>query len=89
MASARVGTDRLSEKELASWEQGMVLAVDIEAMAELPGVVVMAKCDITSPLVHQRICQFMAGRKADVVMSDMAPNATGVHEMDHQRIMVS
>ena len=37
-------------------------------MAELPGVVVMAKCDITSPLVHQRICQFMAGRKADVVM---------------------
>ena len=42
--------------------------VCLTAMVELPGVVVMAKSDITSPHVHQRISHFMAGRKADVIM---------------------
>jgi len=46
----------------------MVLAIDVEAMAGLPGVVVMDRSDLTSPEVCRNVEGFMAGRKADVIM---------------------
>ena len=36
-------------------------------MVGLPGVVVMDRSDLTSPEVHKKVKEFMAGRKADVI----------------------
>ena len=42
---------------------------DIEG---LDGVTVMTGSDITDPKVHERVREFLAGRRADVVMRYMA-----------------
>ncbi|XP_064403954.1 rRNA methyltransferase 2, mitochondrial-like isoform X3 [Halichondria panicea] len=66
---------------------GMVVALDIQEIADLPGVLVMGGSDVTDPLVQERVRELLGRRGADVVMSDMAPNASGIREMDHQKIM--
>ena len=38
------------------------------AMVGLPGVVVMDRSDLTSPEIHKKVEEFMAGRKADIIM---------------------
>lgn len=47
-------------------------------MTQLPGVIVKDGWDVTSPEVHQKIVEFLNGRKANVIMrcvwySAMAP----------------
>lgn len=69
---------------------------------ELPGVYVLDEADITSEITQSQIRDFLSNRKVDLVMrlanftpngftsiSDMAPNASGIKTLDHQRIMVS
>ncbi|XP_019849120.1 PREDICTED: rRNA methyltransferase 2, mitochondrial-like isoform X2 [Amphimedon queenslandica] len=87
VASQRIGTSQLSNDELVTWNHGMVLAVDKEVMRGLPGVFVIDRADITSSETLKRIYSFLSQRKVDAVISDMAPNATGMHKLDHERIM--
>lgn len=56
-------------------------------MHPVPGAVVLEKTDCTSPLLHARILSILDGRKVDFVCSDMAPNASGHHDLDHDAIM--
>jgi 23S rRNA (uridine2552-2'-O)-methyltransferase len=65
----------------------MVIAVDTGAISDLPGAITLGGCDIFNPQTHRKIADYLNGRKADVLMSDMAPNASGIHELDHHRIM--
>ena len=64
---------------------GRVVALDILAMEPVAGAEVMTG-DFTDPPVVQRLLQVLGG-KADVVLSDMAPNTTGHTATDHVRIM--
>ena len=45
--------------------QSALVCLDVE---ELAGVTVMAGSDITDPRVHERVREFLAGRRADVVL---------------------
>lgn len=47
----------------------------------------MSNADIRNPEVHEKIKTLLENRKVDCVMSDMAPNATGVRALDHENIM--
>lgn len=66
---------------------GTVIAIDILPMDEMPGVINM-EMDFTADDAEERMFEVLDGRRADVVMSDMAPNTVGHKNTDHIRIMM-
>jgi 23S rRNA (uridine2552-2'-O)-methyltransferase len=62
-----------------------VVAVDLLAVDPVAGAV-MLQGDFTEPEVQQALLAELGG-KADLVLSDMAPNTTGHAATDHLRIM--
>ncbi|MBV9971330.1 MAG: RlmE family RNA methyltransferase, partial [Xanthobacteraceae bacterium] len=74
-----------AERTLAAQGRGKVIAIDVLEMAPLPGVTVL-NLDFLDPVAPDRLKEELAG-PADVVMSDMAANATGHRKTDHLKIM--
>jgi 23S rRNA (uridine2552-2'-O)-methyltransferase len=74
-----------AERTLAGQGRGKVVAIDLLEMAPLPGVTILA-LDFLDPSAPDRLKAELAG-PADVVMSDMAANATGHRKTDHLKIM--
>jgi 23S rRNA (uridine2552-2'-O)-methyltransferase len=64
---------------------GRVVAVDLLDMQPIPGVE-FARLDFLDPAAPDRL-KAMLGGDADVVLSDMAANATGHRKTDHLKIM--
>ncbi|XP_074873613.1 tRNA (cytidine(32)/guanosine(34)-2'-O)-methyltransferase isoform X2 [Carettochelys insculpta] len=58
-----------------------IVAVDLQAMAPLPGVV-QIQGDITKVSTAQEIVRHFAGQPADLVVCDGAPDVTGLHDID-------
>jgi len=67
--------------------QGHVISVDLQHIRPLLGATVLENCDIRSAETCERIKQELSGRLVDVVLSDMAPAATGVKSLDHECIV--
>ena len=65
--------------------RGQVVAIDILPMEPVPGATVL-QGDFQEVEAEERTIDAMGGR-ADVVLSDMAPNTTGHQSTDHLRIM--
>jgi 23S rRNA (uridine2552-2'-O)-methyltransferase len=66
--------------------QGKVVATDILPMEPLPGVS-FVQGDFREDAVMERLLQVLEGRSVDLVMSDMAPNISGVGAVDQPRAM--
>jgi len=64
---------------------GCIIALDILPMEPVEGVVFLLG-DIREAEVLQRLTHQMKGRQADVVVSDMAPNLSGIASADAARI---
>jgi 23S rRNA (uridine2552-2'-O)-methyltransferase len=64
--------------------QGLVVAVDLLEVASLPGVTAV-RGDVREAPVQAAVEAALAGRRADLVLSDMAPNLTGVKPADEAR----
>lgn len=64
---------------------GSIIALDILPMEPVEGVVFL-QGDFEEAEVLQRLADEMQGRKADVVLSDMAPNLSGIASADAARI---
>lgn len=47
----------------------------------------MSRSDFTEKKTQDEIIRILDGRKVNCVLSDMAPNATGVRSLDQDRIM--
>jgi 23S rRNA (uridine2552-2'-O)-methyltransferase len=60
---------------------GKVIAVDLEPIEPIPGVTIL-QGDLTDRAVQACIVS-AAGGPVDVVLSDAAPNVTGIHLRDH------
>ncbi|XP_025907355.1 putative tRNA (cytidine(32)/guanosine(34)-2'-O)-methyltransferase [Nothoprocta perdicaria] len=58
-----------------------VVAVDLQAMAPLPGVL-QIQGDITKASTARRIRDLFEGLPADLVVCDGAPDVTGLHDLD-------
>ncbi|XP_065842127.1 tRNA (cytidine(32)/guanosine(34)-2'-O)-methyltransferase-like [Oscarella lobularis] len=58
-----------------------IVAVDIQKMAPLPGVI-QIQGDITKASTAEEIIRHFEGDKADLVVCDGAPDVTGLHDMD-------
>jgi 23S rRNA (uridine2552-2'-O)-methyltransferase len=63
---------------------GRVMAVDLLEIALIPGVTVV-RGDFREETVLQRLEDALDGRKLDLVVSDMAPNLSGVRATDQAR----
>src|SRR5882672_8862720 len=63
---------------------GRVFAVDLLEIAPIPGVIIVPG-DFREETVLQRLEDTLDGRKLDLVVSDMAPNLSGVRATDQAR----
>jgi 23S rRNA (uridine2552-2'-O)-methyltransferase len=64
---------------------GTIIALDMLPMVPVEGVVFI-QGDFREPEVLQKLEHEMAGRQADVVVSDMAPNLSGITSVDAARV---
>jgi len=67
-------------------EQGKVIALDILPMGSLAGVEVI-EGDFREDSVLEQLVNVLDDRPVDLVMSDMAPNMSGMRDMDQPRAM--
>jgi len=59
----------------------VIVAVDLQPMAPLPGVIQL-QGDITKASTAQQIISYFEGNLADLVVCDGAPDVTGLHDLD-------
>jgi len=64
---------------------GCIIALDLLPMEAIEGVVFI-QGDFREPQAAQALAAQLAGRLADVVVSDMAPNLSGIESSDAARI---
>jgi 23S rRNA (uridine2552-2'-O)-methyltransferase len=83
LGAAPGGWSQVAAKRVGA--RGRVVGIDILAMDEIPGVV-FAQIDFLDPAAPDKL-KAMLGGPADVVLSDMAANATGHRPTDHLKIM--
>jgi 23S rRNA (uridine2552-2'-O)-methyltransferase len=83
LGAAPGGWSQVAAKRVGA--NGRVVGIDILDMDEIPGVE-FAKIDFLDPEAPDRL-KAMLGAPADVVLSDMAANATGHRQTDHLKIM--
>ncbi|QDZ18429.1 tRNA (cytidine(32)/guanosine(34)-2'-O)-methyltransferase [Chloropicon primus] len=62
-------------------KEPVIVAVDLQPMAPVEGVV-QIQGDITSTETATEVIRHFEGEKADLVVSDGAPDVTGLHDLD-------
>jgi len=71
----------LAQKSGEEKEKVKIVAVDLQAMAPLPGVI-QIQGDITKLSTAQNIVDHFCGEQAQLVVCDGAPDVTGLHDID-------
>lgn len=66
---------------------GCVFGIDLLHVAPLQGAHFLSNRDITNPTTHVELQELLPQGHIDVILSDMAPNATGLKELDHERLV--
>ena len=66
--------------------QGKVIAIDILPVEEIDNVLFI-KGDFTEQVIYEQCLHSLAGSKVDLVISDMAPNISGIKSSDQARSM--
>ena len=56
-------------------------------MQPVEGAIILDQSDFTDSRTQDRILEHLNGQLANTVLSDMAPNATGIRSMDHELIV--
>jgi 23S rRNA (uridine2552-2'-O)-methyltransferase len=84
LGAAPGGWSQFAAKILAG--NGRIIALDVLPMPSLEGVEFILG-DFTSDEVLQALRTSLKGEKADLVMSDIAPNMSGVGDVDQARTM--
>lgn len=82
-------TQVVAEKLKAGTPKGkrsQVIAVDFSEMAPLKDVTILT-ADFTEETTVQALLENLGGKRVDLVLSDMAPSASGMADVDHIRIM--
>jgi 23S rRNA (uridine2552-2'-O)-methyltransferase len=85
LGAAPGGWSQVAAKRVGAPQGGRVVAIDLLAMDSVAGVD-FAQLDFLDPSAPDKL-KGMLGGPADVVLSDMAANATGHAKTDHLKIM--
>jgi 23S rRNA (uridine2552-2'-O)-methyltransferase len=87
LGAAPGGWSQIAADRVGSIDAGpLVVGIDYLEMDAIPGVVVI-KHDFLEPDAPDLIKQALGGKKADIVLSDMAAPTTGHKATDHLRIV--
>lgn len=84
LGAAPGGWTQVALKEVG--KNGYVIALDINEFDEVPGSIHLIQ-DFMEPEAPDVVIKALDGRKADIVMSDMAAPSCGHSQTDHIRIM--
>ena len=85
LGAAPGGWSQVAAKRVGAPGNGRVIAIDVLPMEPIAGVD-FVQLDFLDPSAPDRL-KTMLGGSADVVLSDMAANATGHAKTDHLKIM--
>ncbi|MEP7030833.1 MAG: RlmE family RNA methyltransferase, partial [Pseudolabrys sp.] len=85
LGAAPGGWSQIAAKRVGAPTLGRVVAIDLLDVDPLPGVE-FTQLDFLDPSAPDKIKSMLNG-KADVVLSDMAANATGHRKTDHIKIV--
>lgn len=86
LGAAPGGWSQVAARKIGLAEgQGKLVAIDLLEMESIPGVE-FAQMDFLTPEAPERLMAMLGG-PADLVMSDMAANATGHKQTDHLKIV--
>jgi 23S rRNA (uridine2552-2'-O)-methyltransferase len=85
LGAAPGGWSQVAAKRVGAPREGRVVAIDVLPMEPIAGVDFI-QLDFLDPSAPERL-KVMLGGGADVVLSDMAANATGHARTDHLKIM--
>eukprot|EP00729_Bicosta_minor_P019233 gene19233-23686_t len=77
--SKKLGTAAAAER--GEETDAKIVAIDLQAMAPLPGVVQL-QGDITKESTALEVTKYFEGLPADLVVCDGAPDVTGLHDID-------
>lgn len=86
--AVNAGGNYNNQKKLPS---GMVVGCDLLNIEPVPGAILLSQCDFTLKESQQRILGVLGAQvrpRFDVVLSDMAPNASGQKQIDQDRILL-
>lgn len=87
LGAAPGGWTQIAVKEVCSKpEKPLVVGLDLLEMDPVPGAKT-TQLDFLDDRAPDVLKEMLDGHKADVVLSDMAPNTTGTPSVDHLRIM--
>ncbi|XP_030646785.1 rRNA methyltransferase 2, mitochondrial [Chanos chanos] len=67
--------------------RGTVVGIDLLRITPLDGAHFLSNQDITDPATEAQLLSLLPDARADVILSDMAPNASGLRELDHERLI--
>ncbi len=74
------------ERVKSTPENPLVVGMDLLEAKPIAGAK-LVQMDFTADEAPAKLEELLGGHKADIVMSDMAANTTGMHSIDHLRIM--
>ncbi|XP_026856314.1 rRNA methyltransferase 2, mitochondrial isoform X2 [Electrophorus electricus] len=87
-AWSQVAVQRVnSTGERPDLPRGSVIGIDLLHIAPLEGAHFLFNQDITDANMHTVLQRLLPQTHADVILSDMAPNASGFRELDHERLV--
>lgn len=79
--------ERLKLKDDAE-KKGLCIAVDLRRVDPVEGAICLSNVDFTCPSTQSKLLDWLDGRLADVIVSDMSPDVSGQKYLDHERIMM-
>ncbi|XP_029015155.1 rRNA methyltransferase 2, mitochondrial [Betta splendens] len=67
--------------------RGTVVGIDLLHVPPLDGAHFLCSHDVTDPATHAKLLELLPNNQTHVILSDMAPNASGLRHMDHERLI--
>lgn len=67
--------------------RGTVVSIDLLNIARLDGASLLSFHDVTHPATQAKVLELLPAGRAHVILSDMAPNASGFRDMDHEKLV--
>ena len=68
-------------------KSGKHIAVDLLPMHPVTGAFIIAPADFTAKETQDKIREHLSGEFVDIILSDMAPQATGIRQLDQDCIL--
>ncbi|GJQ72355.1 hypothetical protein Trydic_g3441 [Trypoxylus dichotomus] len=83
----QVAVNRVFVFSNPSVPKGLVIAIDKQYIHPIENAIILGNSDFTQKQAQDKIFGILGKTKANVVLSDMAPNATGIKEIDIENML--